>query len=161
MKRTETYVDLDGNEISLSHLDAEEQRLVSQLRRRARSHPDWCDFDTYWMRAVAEFYDERELKRSQSRQTAAYRIGQDLGNRLGIAAGMIRPADYRDQLEDLICNHFPSSRAFCKATGLAEDMLSHVLAGRKDLSLQSLCKALERIGYRLRILPGPPPKRTG
>ena len=37
---------------------------------------------------------------------------------------------------------------------LSEDMLSHVLAGRKDLSLASLTAALERIGYRLRIVPG-------
>jgi hypothetical protein len=40
-------------------------------------------------------------------------------------------------------------------------MLSHVLAGRKDLSLESLGKALERIGYRLRIVPSPAMKKTG
>jgi hypothetical protein len=34
-------------------------------------------------------------------------------------------------------------------------MLSHVLAGRKELSLGALTKALERIGYRLRIVPVP------
>jgi hypothetical protein len=46
-------------------------------------------------------------------------------------------------------------RAFCEATGLGEDMLSHVLAGRKDLSVPALTRALERIGYRLRIVPAP------
>jgi hypothetical protein len=47
-------------------------------------------------------------------------------------------------------------------------MLSHVLAGRKDLSLGALTRALGRIGYRLRIVPAPEPqpaagtrKRTG
>jgi hypothetical protein len=39
--------------------------------------------------------------------------------------------------------------------GISEDMLSHVLAGRKDLSLEALTTALERIGYRLRIVPAP------
>jgi hypothetical protein len=34
-------------------------------------------------------------------------------------------------------------------------MLSHVLAGRKDLSLAALTKALQRIGYRLCIVPMP------
>jgi hypothetical protein len=34
-------------------------------------------------------------------------------------------------------------------------MLSHVLAGRKDLSLARLTQALARIGYRLRIVPMP------
>jgi hypothetical protein len=47
------------------------------------------------------------------------------------------------------------ARAFCKATGLSEDMLGHVLAGRKELSLEALRKGLERIGYRLRIVLGP------
>jgi hypothetical protein len=40
-------------------------------------------------------------------------------------------------------------------------MLSHVLAGRKDLSLEALSKALDRIGYRLRIVPAARAKRTG
>lgn len=43
MKRTDIYVDLDGNELSLASLDAAERRLVAQLRRRARTRPDWTD----------------------------------------------------------------------------------------------------------------------
>jgi hypothetical protein len=58
-------------------------------------------------------------------------------------------------LEDLVREKFASQRAFCKATGLSEDMLSHVLAGRKDLSLARLTAALARIGYVLRIVPMP------
>jgi hypothetical protein len=50
---------------------------------------------------------------------------------------------------------------FCKATALAEATLGDVLAGRKDVSLQSLSKALERAGYRLRIVSAPKAKRTG
>jgi hypothetical protein len=40
-------------------------------------------------------------------------------------------------------------------------MLSHVLAGRKDLSLAALTKALQRVGYRLRIVPVPERKPAG
>jgi hypothetical protein len=40
-------------------------------------------------------------------------------------------------------------------------MLSHVLAGRKDLSLESLTRALGPIGYRLSFVPTTPTKRTG
>ena len=45
-------------------------------------------------------------------------------------------------------------------------MLSHVLAGREDLPVGALSKALERIGYQLRIAPAPvlkpeAKKRTG
>jgi hypothetical protein len=40
-------------------------------------------------------------------------------------------------------------------------MLSHVLAGRKDLSLPALEKALGRIGYVLKMTPAPRKQRTG
>jgi hypothetical protein len=166
MKTAEVYVDLDGNEIVLAGLDAEERRLVARLRRRARANPDWDAFDNYWTKAVPAFYQARGLARKAVPRTLVWRIAQDLSGRLGIAAGLIRPDDYRDELEDLIREKFPSRRAFCEATGIAEDMLSHVLAGRKDLSLEALTQALARIGYRLRIVPaaeGPPKaqKQTG
>jgi hypothetical protein len=162
VKPNEVYVDLDGHEIALAGLDAEERKLVERLRRRARSHPDWTDFDNYWTREVGAFYDGRAVPRRLSRPSVPFRIAQDLSGRLGIAAGMMRPDDYQSDLEELIRDKFGSQRAFCKATGLAEDMLSHVLAGRKDLSLASLTQALERIGYRLRIVAaGEPAVPTG
>jgi hypothetical protein len=161
MKNTNSYLDLDGNAISLTHLDAKERRLVARLRRRARAHPDWCDFDNYWMREVAAFYDARGWSRARSTETAVFQIAQDLSSRLGIKSGMVRSPDYLDELEDLIRTRFPSRRAFCKATGLSEDLLSHVLAGRKHFSVQTLTKALARIGYRLRIVPLPHRKRAG
>jgi hypothetical protein len=113
------------------------------------------------MREVAAFYDARGVPRPQSRQSAVYRIAQDLGSRLGIAAGLVRAPDYRGDLEELIRRKYPTRRAFCEATGLSEQMLSHVLAGRKQLSLGALTKALERIGYRLAIAPAAERKRTG
>lgn len=167
MKSANVYLDIDGNEIALDALDAEERQLVARLRRRARTHPDWYEFGGFYMRAVAEFYDARGLSRKAQVRTPVFHIAQDLSSRLGIAAGLVRVEDYRDELEDLIRTKYPSRRAFCRATGLAEDMISHVLAGRKDLSLGALTKALERIGYRLRIVPLPEEfaaetrKRTG
>src|SRR5205823_5818084 len=108
-------------EICLGHLDAEEGKLLARIRRRARTHPDWCDFGNYWMRAVAEFYDARRVPRKVSRKSAIYRVAQDLESRLGIGAGLIRPDDYRSELEELIREHFPSKRAFCEATGASEE----------------------------------------
>jgi hypothetical protein len=155
MSQTDVYRDLDGELISLAGLDSEERRLVTRLRRRARTKLDWDAFDNYWTVAVLAFYQARGLAAKAVPRTVPWRIAQDLSGRLGIGAGLVRPDDYRDELEDLIEEKFPSRRAFCEATGIAEDMLSHVLAGRKDLSLDALTKALARIGYRLRILPGP------
>jgi hypothetical protein len=148
-------VDLKGREISLSGLDAEERQLLARLRGQARTQPRWTGFGNYWTREVAAFYDARGLTRAQSRQTPVYCVAQDLWSRLGIAAGLVRPPDYRVELEELIREKFPSRRAFCEASGLTEDMLSHVLVGRKDLSLKKLTGALERIGYRLAIVPAP------
>jgi hypothetical protein len=34
-----------------------------------------------------------------------------------VAAGLARLPDYRDELKELIRRHFPSRRAFCKASG--------------------------------------------
>ncbi|MCI0463284.1 MAG: hypothetical protein L0Z62_40575 [Gemmataceae bacterium] len=161
MKRRDVYVDLDGHEIALAGLDADERRLVARLRRRAQTHPDWTDFDNYWMRQVGAFYDARGVSRRVSSASVPVRIAQDLSSRLGIASGLVRPDDYRSELEALIREQFPSRRAFCEATGLAEEALSAFLAGRKDLPLDVLNEALERIGYRLHIIAAPQRKKTG
>ena len=168
MLKRKVYVDLSGRELCLGHLDAEERKLLTRIRRRAETHPDWCDFDNYRWRALTEFYDARGVPRKAARQGVVYRVAQDLSARLGLAAGLIEPENWRGDLEDLIQDKYPSNKAFCEATGLSETMLSHVLAGRKDLSLESLTGALERIGYRLRIVPalgrqssGQASKRTG
>jgi hypothetical protein len=156
VKETDPYVTLKGQEISLVGLDSEEKQLLARLRRRATRHPNWTEFGTYWMREVAAFYDARGLSRTQSRHTPVYQVAQDLCSRMGVAAELVRAPEYRDELEELIHEKFRTRRAFCEATGLSEAMLSHVLAGRKDLSLTALTKALERIGYTLRILPRAP-----
>lgn len=161
MPQSEPYLDVSGRPISLQALDAEERRLVARLRQRARANPDWDAFDNWWTRAVATFYRARGYTPTRFRRTIAFQIAQDLSSRLAIAAGMARLPDYRDELADLIRARFANRRAFCKATGIAEDLLSHVLAGRKDLSLATLTKGLERIGYVLRITPVAARKRTG
>jgi hypothetical protein len=158
MPQASVYRDLDGSAICLAHLDADERKLLARIRRRARANPDWYAFDNYAYRAVGEFYDSRGVPRSVSRQSVLFRVVQDLSGRLAIAAGLARAGDYRDELEELIRTQYPTRRAFCEDTGLSEDMLSHVLAGRKDLSLTTLTRALERIGYRLCLLRASVPK---
>jgi hypothetical protein len=160
MKSHRVYLDLDGNPIALGGLDTEERRLLRRLGRRARTS-DWTAFDNFWMNEVAEFYQVRGMSSRQIVKTPIYQIAQDLSARLGIAQGDVRQADCLDQLENLVLNHFPSRRAFARASGLSENTLNGVLAGRKDLSLQQLGEALERAGYRLRIVPAQPKKRSG
>jgi hypothetical protein len=155
MHRLSVYVDLDGHEICLEHLDADERKLLARLRQRARTNPDWNSFDNYWTAAVPAFYQARGLARKAVAHTVLWRIAQDLSSRIALAAGLTRNGDYLDDLEELIREHFPTRRAFCEATGLSEERIAEVLAGRKDLLLKGLAKALERIGFGLRIVPLP------
>src|SRR4051812_23299195 len=128
MAQKKTYLDLKGRELPLDGLDEQERQLVADLQRRAASRPDWDDFENYWTAAVATFYDARGLARAASREMVVYQIAQDLSGRLAVAAGLARPPDYRDELAEIIRTSFQTQRAFCQATGLSEDMLSHVLA---------------------------------
>jgi hypothetical protein len=153
MSRPEDYVDLKGRVLSLARLDRDEQAFVRRLIQRTKSHPDWNEYSNYWMSAVWDFYSARGLTRRAAQQTVPYKIGQDLCSRLGIAAGDVRPADYRDELEQLIRTRFHNRREFCDKTGLTEDMLSHVLARRKHLAVDTLSEALARVGYALHIVP--------
>ncbi len=66
---------------------------------------------------------------------------------------MARLPDYRDELAELIDRLFATRRQFCEATGLSEDLLSHVLGRRKHLAIHTLVEALNRIGFSLRIMP--------
>ncbi len=161
MKTAEIYLDLDGNEIALATLDAEERRLIARLRRRARTHPDWTDFDNYWMRELLAFHDARGRSRTALKAHATYRIAQDLSARLGIAAGLVRPDDCASDLAELIRTLFASEAAFCKATGLGREAIDNFVAGRGDIPVEALQQGLERIGYSLRIRPMPVAQERG
>lgn len=153
MSQADRYIDLDGNEISLESLDADERKLVTTLRSRAATEPAWHEFGNFWMKRVGDFYKARGMSRKRITATPVWRIAEDLDGRLAVAQGVARVPDYRDAIEDIILTKFKSRRAFCKKTRLSEAMLSHVLAGRKHLAIDTLIKALKRIGYRLRIVP--------
>ena len=147
------YVNLKGDFICVADLTDAEQKFVAKLKRQAKQHPDWNEFWNFWTHGVADFYKESGLTRKQIRETGVYRIAQDLGSRLAIQAGVARAPDYRDELDALIRSRFQTRREFCQATGLTEDMLSHVLAGRKHLAIETLSEALQKIGFSLRIVP--------
>lgn len=157
-KRSNLYVDLKGRTWDLANLDAAERRLVEELQTRVETHPDWNDFDNFWLPKVAALYEGRGLSRPEVIKAPVYEIAQDLSGRLAISLGLVREPDYRDELREIIRTHFKTRRAFCEATGLSEDMLSHVLAGRKHLAADTLTQAMRRIGYRVRLLPETPPQ---
>ena len=149
------YIDLRGNKFAVTGLDADERELIDRLKREAEKCPEWTQFRNFWMGEVDRFYSARGLSRREIIETTGYQIGQDLKSRLGISQGQMRLGDYRGELEMLILKNFPTRKAFCDATGLSEDMLSHVLARRKHLAIDTLTDALAKIGYTIHIAPLP------
>jgi hypothetical protein len=165
MIRSNPYADLYGNPICTSSLDDDEWRLVEELEQFAKGHPDirTGEYWNFYIRRVGEFYECRGLTRREITKTPVWRLAQDIRGRMMIAAGLARRGDYRNDLEHLILERFPSRRAFCEATGISEDMLSHVLAKRKHLSIDTLSDALGKIGYIIQITPTPdmsPPSQS-
>src|SRR5205807_1278051 len=104
-------------------------------QREAVKRSDWNSFDSFRTTSVAEFYERRGHDRRSMRETIVYKIAQDLSGRLAVKGGMACLPDYRGELKELIRKQYPTQRAFCEATGLAGDMVSHVLARRKHLAI--------------------------
>jgi len=153
LTKADSYVDLQGYAHALSSLDRAELTLVNRLIALAQTSLPQPEFRRAWMKSMLEMADLRGLPRANVSAGLPYRIGADLNSRLMITQGLARPADYRDELELLIRDRFRTKREFCNATGLSEDMLSHVLSKRKHLAVDTLAAALARIGYGLHIVP--------
>lgn len=151
MIQASVYTDMDGTRYVLAVLDEAERQLIADLQAFAKKEKDWSVYSNFYTKTVGEFYKTRGLSRQQIIQTPVWRIAQDIGGRLQIDSGHARPSDYRGELELVIKNNFGSRREFCQVTGLSEDMLSHVLAGRKNFGIDTLAEALGKIGYALHI----------
>ena len=151
------HTTLKGKVIPLKGLDSEEKELLEELRAFLKKSQDWSAYFNFKMQKIGEFYDRRGVDRSAVSESPLYQVAQDLGSRLAIAEGWIRApnpkADYRQQLSRLITEKYHTRRGFCQETGISEDLLSHVLAGRKHLAIDTLTSALERIGYQIQIMP--------
>lgn len=154
MSETNKFSRRPGDTFDLSALDRDERELVSELLRFAEAHPNarTAEYWNFYPGRVGEFYKARGLTRSETTKTLVWRIAQDINGRLMVAAGLARDSsDYREKLDALIREKYGSRRRFCELTGISEDMLSHVLAKRKHMSIQSLSDALAKIGYTIQI----------
>src|SRR5205823_1654475 len=125
------YRDLEGQEWDLGKLDPAELLLLTNIRRQEKrcrksavsAVQRWCDFDNDWLPKVLTLYRQRGLTSRQIIRTPVYQIAQDLSGRMAVSLGLARLPDYRDHLRLIIAAKFKTRRAFCKATGLSEDML--------------------------------------
>jgi hypothetical protein len=154
MKHT-THITLQGLELDLTSLTPEEAAVFDQARQAYAELPEWHSFKQKWLNEVLSIYDWQNLPRREAVSKPLYRAVQDLGSRLMVQAGYAKMPSYREQIAALIETNFETRREFCEATGLSEDMLSHVLRGRKDVSIGTLTESLRKIGYGLAIVPLP------
>ncbi len=63
-----------------------EQQLLDQITARA-AELDWNAFETYWLKAVSDFYSPQGLSRTAIKDTAGYKLGQTLGSDLAVKSG--------------------------------------------------------------------------
>jgi hypothetical protein len=147
-----THTTLQGLELDLTSLTGEEEAVFDQARRAYAESPEWHAFKQKWLNEVLRLYDRQKLPRREAVAKPLYRAVQDLGSRLMVQGGYAKMPSYREQIEAIIEEKFETRREFCEATGLSEDMLSHVLRGRKDVSIQTLTESLRKIGYALAIV---------
>jgi hypothetical protein len=150
-----THTTLQGFELDLTSLTAEEAAVFDQARRAYAESPEWHAFKQKWLNEVLSIYDRQKLPRREAISKPLYRAVQDLGSRLMVEDGYAKMPSYQEQMAAIIEAKFETRREFCKATGLSEDMLSHVLKGRKDVSIGTLTDVLRKIGYALAIVPLP------
>ena len=150
---TESYTDLHGRKHSLNDLTRQERAALARLQKLAAAGPDWMAYSNQFVAEMEKLLPSTGKSRRELTQSVIYRIGQDLGSRLGVSQGKMRRSDYRDELQQLIATRFRTRREFCEATGLSEDMLSHVLAKRKNLAIDTLAEALAKVGFAIHITP--------
>ena len=153
--RRNIYTTLHGHELDLAFLTPEESTIFVTAHKAYVDSPEWLDFKQKWLNEVVQLYDRQQLSRRETVLKPLYRAVQDLGSRLMVNAGYARMPDYRQQLLSIIETKFDTRREFCEAAGVTEDMLSHVLKGRKDLSIGALEELLGKIGYGLSLVPIP------
>ncbi len=141
---------LTGRSLDLRGLDVRERQALAELVELYASRLTWAEFARRWPQLLrARVWGRRKVPVG----TPLYRVAQDLELRLGVAEGRVAPPDYRDHLADLIEERFETRAAFCKATGIDPGNLSHVLAGRKDFSLEVLKKVGDVLDVQLDLVP--------
>lgn len=139
---------LTGRVVDLRGLTQEEKSALTQVQSIFAERPSWTEFARRWQAILGSASGDRVPV-----GTPLYLYCQDLEFRLGIAEGRVAPPDYRDRLADLIDERFGTRNAFCKAAGIDQGNLSHVLAGRKHLSLETLQKVLDTLRVQLELVP--------
>ena len=144
-----TYQTLNHEIYDLDILPQEQQSIYETVWHFYQQEPDWDTFTAFWLAQVDRL--QPQLTRKDITKTPIFKICEDMDARLAIKQGYTRPGDYRDELQMLIEQKFPSRYAFCQTIGLDEGYLSRVLNKRQHISMKKLAQILDAIGYEVTI----------
>jgi hypothetical protein len=148
---TSPYRTITGRAIETDGLSPRQKDLLSKIFEEYRKRPDWGRFSDFWMKLIRK--DLSTMAPEARTIDPLYLIAQDLEMRLGIAQGAVAEPDYRDYLVDRIKEKYGSRYRFCKETGIPEAFLSQVLSGKKDFSIETLCRAADALDLKLALIP--------
>lgn len=139
-----------GEEFVLQDLPEKHRAVLEKVRRDLANMTDPDEVSNFIQSQGLKVW--RSVPFRERRKLPLRRILRDLEARKLIELGFARIPSYREQLEEIIEVHFDSVAQFCLATGLSPSLVSHVLKGDKNISLEVLEKALARIGYRIKLV---------
>ncbi len=143
------YQTLKNEIYDLASLPPEQGEIYQAVWNFYQQEPDWDQFTAFWLAQVDRLHPK--LTRLEITETPLFKICEDLDSRLAIQQGYARRSDYRDELQMIIDQKFPSRYAFCRTIGLDEGYLSRVLNKRGHLSIKKLNQILDTIGCELTI----------
>ena len=144
-----TYQTLKQEIYDLDALPPDQQSMYEVVWDVYQQEPAWDTFTAFWLAQVDRL--QPQFTRKDITETPIFKICEDLDARLAINQGYTRPSDYRDELQMIIEQKFPSRYAFCQTIGLDEGYLSRVLNKRQHISMKKLAHILDAIGYEVTI----------
>lgn len=144
-----TYQTLKHEIYDLDALPPDQQRMYEAVWNIYQQEPAWDTFTAFWLAQVDRLHPA--LSRKAITETPIFKICEDMDARLAISQGYTRPSDYRDELQMIIEQKFPSRYAFCQTVGLDEGYLSRVLNKRQHISMKKLAHILDAIGYEVTL----------
>lgn len=151
------YRTMLGEEFDLDRLPEEHRDIVERVRGVLKLSRDPDEVSNFVLAQGLRIWGGLPFR--ERRRLPVRWILRDLEARRLVKLGFARVPSYRDQLEEIIEERFGSAAEFCQATGLSTSLVSHVLNGDKNVSMEALEKALVRIGFRIRLEPVAPVRR--
>ena len=143
------YQTLKQEIYDLAALPPEQQSVYEAVWNFYQYALDWDTFTAFWLAQIDRLHPQ--LSRKEITETPLFKICEDMDARLAINQGYTRPGDYRDELQSIIEQKFPSRYAFCQTVGLDEGYLSRVLNKRQHISMKKLAYILDALGYEVTI----------